>query len=336
MVPVHSNHMFLSERIVSMPRSITIEDLYKIKFLGRPRISADGQRIAFVITTIDEQKHEYQSAIWVSPVSGGEPRRFTSGPANAGSPAWSPDGRWLAFVSEREGELSAQNKKEQKKHGKDKPQIWVMPTDGGEARQLTFMEHGASAPVWSPDSKQLLFNAQVGPADEETEDGKPLPKVRVIDRLWYRLDGVGFIDERRSHLFLIDASGGEPQQLTDGDWDDGDATWSPDGTQIAFTSNRADDRWTYLGSDIYTLTLNYGKAGAVRCLTDSTMSCNSPSWSSDGQKIAFLGAKKFRSGGHSYLHSIASNVEKGKATNLTSDFAGTGMDWTNSDIEIGR
>ncbi|MBO0780363.1 MAG: PD40 domain-containing protein, partial [Ktedonobacteraceae bacterium] len=134
-----------------MSRSITIEDLYQIKFLGRPRISPDGQRVAYVVTTIDEQKHEYRSAIWVAPIKGGEPRRFTGGKANASDPAWSPDGRWLAFVSERESEVAAQDPKEQKKRGKGKPQIWVIPTDGGEARQLTFMEHGASSPVWSPD-----------------------------------------------------------------------------------------------------------------------------------------------------------------------------------------
>jgi hypothetical protein len=78
------------------------------------------------------------------------------------------------------------------------------------------MEHGAANPTWSPDSKHVLFNAAVGPADEETADGKVLPKARVIQNLWYRLDGVGFISERREHLFLIDVAGGEPQQLTAG------------------------------------------------------------------------------------------------------------------------
>jgi dipeptidyl aminopeptidase/acylaminoacyl peptidase len=315
-----------------MSRSITIEDLYKMKFVSRPRIAPDGQRVALVVTRIDERKHEYRSSIWVAPAAGGESRRFIGGSANAHSPSWSPDGRFLAFVSEREGEVAEKDSKEQKKLGKGKPQIWILPLDGGEAYQLTFMEHGASSPVWSPDSRFVLFSAEVGPTDEETEDGKKLPKARVIDRLWYRLDGVGFIYERRSHLFLVGVNGGTPEQLTDGDWDDGDAAWSPDGTQIAFASNHANDRWTILGADIYTLSIVDGKAGKLRCLTDGTMSCSSPAWSPDGKTIAFLASAKFRSANHVYLYTISTKGERGKATNITVEFDGSCMDWTNSDI----
>src|SRR6266700_3139239 len=285
-----------------MSRSVTIEDLYQFKFLSRPRISPDGQRVAFVVTTIDEPKHEYRSSIWVVPSAGGE------------------------------GETSGKDDKEQKKQGKGKPQVWLIPTDGGEARQLTFMQHGASNPVWSPDSKQLLFNAAVGPADQETDDGKPLPKARVIDRLWYRLDGVGFIYERRQHLFLLDVAGGEPQQLTDGDWDDSDAAWSPDGTHIAFASSRAEDRWRIPCPDLYTLTIEDGKAANLQCLTDGSISCSSPSWSPDGQTLAFLAALKLRSGNHIDLYTVPANAVNAQAACLTSDFEGTCMDWTNSDM----
>src|SRR5437879_275182 len=161
-----------------MTRSMTIEDLYQFKFLSRPRISPDGQRVAFVVTTIYERKHEYRSSIWMVSCDCGEARRFTAAPANTSDPRWSPEGRSLTFVSEREGELEGKDGKEQKKRGKGKPQIWLMPTGGGEARQLTYLEHGVSNPTWSPDSKRLVFRAAVGPADEETEDGKVLPKAR--------------------------------------------------------------------------------------------------------------------------------------------------------------
>lgn len=313
-------------------RTITIEDLYRIKAVSKPRISPDGQRVAFVVTTIEEGKHEYHSSIWMVSTDSGEIKRFTAGPADTHSPSWSPDGRWIAFVTDREGEPTAKEQKEQKKHGKGKPQIWLIPTDGGEARQLTVMQHGASHPVWSPESKHIVFNAAVGPADEETEDGKILPKARVIDRLWYRLDGVGFIHERRNHLFLIDVAGGEPQQLTDGDWDNTDPAWSPDGAHIAFVSSRAEDRWRLPCPDVYTLAISDGKAGDLQCLTSGTLACSAPSWSPDGHTIAFLGGLKLHSGGHIDLYTIPANSGPGSATCLTQDFEGTFQDWTNSDI----
>jgi dipeptidyl aminopeptidase/acylaminoacyl peptidase len=318
---------------VKMARLITIEDLYQMKFVSRPRISPDGQRVAYAVTRIDDKKHDYRSALWIAAVDGSGARRFTTETAGTGGPAWSPDGAWLAFVREGEDpEQPVADEKGKKKHGKGKPQIWLIPTDGGEARQLTWMEHGASTPVWSPNSQQLVFSALVGPSDEENDEGKPLPKVRVIDRLWYRLDGVGFIYDRRSHLFLIAATGGEPQQLTDGDWDDGDAAWSPDGTQLAFVSNHADDRWKLPGADVYVMPLQQGKSGELHCLTDGTLSSGSPSWSPDGKTIAFLAATKLRSAGHIYLYTISASADHGTATNLSKDFEGSCMDWTNSDI----
>lgn len=315
-----------------MLRNITIEDLYQFKQVSRPRISPDGQRVAFVVTTINERKQEYYSSIWIASTDGRETKRFTGGPSNAHGQVWSPDGRWLAFVTDRKGEPADIAQAEQKKSGKTKSQIWLIPTDGGEAQQLTFMQHGASNPVWSPDSKQIVFNAQVGPADEENEEGKTLPKVRVIDRLWYRLDGVGFIYERRNHLFLIDVAGGEAQQLTAGDWDDTDPAWSPDGSRIAYVSSRAEDRWRFPCPDIYTQVITNGNPGDLQCLTNGSLVCSTPSWSPDGTTIAFIGGLKLHAGGHLDLYSIPASKERGSATCLSQDFEGTFQDWTNSDI----
>lgn len=314
-----------------MPRQITVEDLYEMIFLSRPRLSPDGQRVAYVATEIDARTHAYRSSIWLASISGGEARRLTAASANATDPSWSPDGRWLAFVSEREGEASRVASSEQKQLGKGKPQIWLLPTAGGEARQLTFLPHGASSPAWSPDSAWLAFNSPVGPLEEEGEDGKPLPRVRVIDRLWYRLDGAGYIYEHRSHLFLLPVSGGEPVQLTEGDWDDGDATWSPDGRTLAFVSSRQEDRWRAPTADVYTLGIEAGKAGVLRRVSDGSLNCDSPAWSPDGTTLAFQASLKWRSGGHTDLYTIPASAQEGIATCLTSAFEGCLHDGTSTD-----
>lgn len=313
-----------------MARSITIEDLYHLKFVGRPRIAPDGSRVAYAVTTIDAHKHEYRSAIWVAATQGGEPRRFTSAAANATNPAWSPDGRWLAFLSERESDLTGLDAEQQKKHGKGKPQLWLLPIDGGEARQLTFLEHGVSSvPAWSPDSTQLLFCAPVGKIQEEEVDGKRLPRARVIDRLWYRLDGAGFIYELRSHLFLINVNGGDARQLTTGDYDHAEPAWSPDGTQIVFGANRNEDRWRWPGNDIYIRSLQDDQE---QRLTDGKLECCSPSWSPDGKTVAFIGAPKLHGAGYYYLYTAT--VENGTptVTCLTEGLEISCADWTNSDI----
>src|SRR5690349_1243595 len=98
-----------------MLRNITIEDLYQFKQVSRPRISPDGQRVAFGVTTIDARKQEYHSSIWIATTDGGETKRFTGGGSSAQSPSWSPDGRWLAFVTDREGEPAGKEQAEQKK-----------------------------------------------------------------------------------------------------------------------------------------------------------------------------------------------------------------------------
>ncbi len=314
-----------------MSRSITIEDLYSFQFLTRPRISPDGQHVAYVRTTIDKRMYAYRSAIWLIPTKGGDAKQFTGGQANAHSPVWSPDGRWLAFVSDREGELQGDNHEEQRQRGKGKGQVWLIPANGGEARQLTFMPHGAAQPVWSPDSQRLIFSAAVGPLDEESEDGKPLPKVRVIDRLLYRYDGTGFIYERRTHLFLVNASGGEPTQLTDGDWDDKDAAWSPDGSRIVFASSREEDRWRLPCNDLYVLPIDNNQPGTLQRLTGGSLKCFAPSWSPDGQTLAFFAAPKLRSGNHYELFTLSPISSDGTIRSLTGDFEGSCSDWTNSD-----
>ena len=129
-------------------RPMVPEDITRIVWVSDPQISPDGARVAFVATTLSEERDEYLSNIWVVETAGGAPRRFTVGPKRDRDPRWSPDGTRLAFVSEREG--------------KKKGQLYVMPADGGEPMRLTDERHGVADPVWSPDGRRLAFVARIG------------------------------------------------------------------------------------------------------------------------------------------------------------------------------
>src|SRR5258708_32212431 len=187
-----------------MSRLLTPEDLYALKLCGDPRIAPDGTRLAFIPSEIDREAYEYRRSIWVVPTAGGAPRQFTSGPKDS-APRWSPDGSRLAFVRAPGGEVKPSSAEERAK-GKGRPQIWLMPADGGEAQQLTFLRHGAGAPVWSPAGTTLRFAADTGEphdadADDAAPEGKHLPNGRTIDPMWYRPGRRRHPSTRRTHSF---------------------------------------------------------------------------------------------------------------------------------------
>ena len=163
-----------------------------------------------------------------------------------GSPRWSPDGRWLAFVSNRGDE-------------KAPGQIYVIPAAGGEARKLTDLKESAADVTWSPDSTRLAFTARVrDEAYEEEDDRKRKP--RRFTRLFHKLDSVGFIGDRRTHVFVVDLDGGEARQVTDGDCEDGAPTWSADGAQLVFAAVRG-ERWdAELIRRLYVVDAAWGRA----------------------------------------------------------------------------
>src|SRR5262249_18061446 len=183
------------------------EDVYALTSVGDPRLSPDGRRVAYVVSRIDEEASAYRSAIWVVPADGSEePRQFTSGERNDSSPRWSPDGRWLAFVSNRDGEDEK----------KAKGQPYVVPAHGGEARRLTDGDESVEAVAWSPDSARIAFARRVRDgAYEEEDDRKRAP--RRFTRVFYKFNGVGWIGDRRTHLFVVAVDGGEERQLTSGE-----------------------------------------------------------------------------------------------------------------------
>jgi dipeptidyl aminopeptidase/acylaminoacyl peptidase len=260
-----------------MPRRpLALADLEELRAISDPQISPDGRRVAFVVETIDPVPNETRSRIWlIDAEEGVVPRPLTTGERQDTQPRWSPDGRVLAFASTRRGTR----------------QIWLLPADGGEATPLTDHPTGARDPAWSPDGAYVVYVAK-GPdhRDEppEEEDGDDRRRLVWVREHRHKLDGQGFFDRGRDHLWIVAVADGTATQLTDGPYDDADPAWSPDGRMIAFASDRSPNRDHRFGGTA--IHLVEARTGAVRRLTPEEGRAAHPSWSPDGAWIAYPGS----------------------------------------------
>lgn len=277
-------------------RSLCLEDFWSLKSVNDPQVSQDGSLVAYVVGRLDETANKSCSAIWILNLHDRSARQLTLGEYSDSSPRWSWDSRRLAFVSNR--------------HEK-KPQVFVIDLDGGEPRRLTDLKDGAHSPVWSPDGDRICFASDVKSERQDVpqevswleahkEADQDAPRMRLQSTLVSRFDGRGYV-ERRTHLFLVavDGDGREPEQLTEGDCDDLEAAWSPDGKLIAFMSNRTADRERNFVGDVWTLDL---ETRHLSCLTDHTLSAISPAWSPDGRQVAFYGESEWIRNGYQDTH----------------------------------
>ena len=289
-------------------RPFTVEDSLRLGLVEDPRVSPDGRWVAYTVTTPDLEKDEAVSRIWMVPASGGDPVPVTSAERSASKPRWSPDGRYLSFLAApRDGE----------------DQVWTLFREGGEAVQLTDTAQAVKDYAWSPDGTRVVVVLQ-DPSPEQlaAKRGEEKPKSAppwVITRRQFKLDYVGYLDRRRTHLYVVDLATRAMTQITFGDWDDAEPAWSPDGAAIAFTSNRTADPDSNYNTDIWLVAADTaGPVEAPRRVTTNPGADAAPAFSPDGRLIAHLATCDVEAIVYATSHLAVVPAGGGPATVLTS------------------
>jgi dipeptidyl aminopeptidase/acylaminoacyl peptidase len=269
------------------PHKLTVDDYFTIKDLEDPQISPEGKWVAYAVTTHDLKEDKDEERVWMVATGHGEAVPMTAERVSSSHPRWSPDGKYLAFLSER---------------GEGKRQVWTLNRNGGEAQQVSSTIQDVDDFAWSPAGDKIALVLR-DPSPEEIEAAKAKEKERdkekekkpktqrpwVIDRLQFKQDEVGYLDRGRTHLYVLDVASRKMVQVTSGDYDDEQPAWSPDGRSLAFVSNRTPDPDRNYNTDIWVVAADNSDQGkTLRQITTNPGADHSPSWSPDGKWIAFV------------------------------------------------
>jgi dipeptidyl aminopeptidase/acylaminoacyl peptidase len=255
------------------------DDIVRIAEVTAPAPSPDGNSIAYTVTNANLAADKKQSDLWRVSWDGKSRERLTQTPDDSEwHPQWRPDGKDIAFLSDRGGEDA-------------ETQVWIMPASGGPARKLTDFPAGVEDFVWSPDGGRLAIIAW----DSERPAGAKKPKNPppiVIDRYQFKEDVTGYLTARHKHLYAFDLASNQAMLLTPGDHDEQLPSWSPDGRQIAYVTKRGSDPDRHLNYDIYLIAPEAGaKERQLTSYAGSDLDPyweSRPSWSPDGKTIAYL------------------------------------------------
>ncbi|RSK29265.1 S9 family peptidase [Bacillus sp. HMF5848] len=260
---------------------MSAEDIYSLKSVVDPQLSPDGEKIAFIQTHIDKDSDEYIKHIFMKDLINGKTKQWTFGNTSNTSPRWSPDGTKLAFLSKRTG----------------KNQLYVFDMAGGEAEQITASINGVSQPVWSPDGNAILFAITLGEGqtlqDTESNSKKEDKRLKpmIVDRLRYKSDAVGYPEDKRQQLAIVDVHTKSIVSLTEGDFDYTPGCWSPDGKYITFTAD-LDEKADYrLVTDVYIMDVSTRETKKITA-SDGYYSGFTSTWSPDSRYIAFGGSPR--------------------------------------------
>ena len=288
------------------PRPLTVDELFALKSVSGPILSPDGAQVAYTVRSMDLKKDTSDADIYLIPFAGGEAVRLTTSPKAETSPRFSPDGKWIAFLSSREG---------------DKSQVFLLSRGGGEASRLTDMKGGVGAFEWSPDSKRLVLVASDpdpdAPDPEAKGDDKKTPKPIVTRRIQFKRDYEGYLRELRSHLYAFEVEKKTSVQITSGPYDDEQPAWSPDGKTIAFVSNRTAEPDTNRDSNIYLIAPVAGET--PRAITTNPSEDEHPTWAPDGKSIVYVEGGVVADMWYGSNHLATVNVATGVVKALTKD-----------------
>lgn len=245
-------------------------DFYKIPTVSDPQLSPDGKWVAYSLSEVDTAKDKRVSHLWMQSWDGKESIELTHGDEAASVPRWSPDGKYLSFMSSRES----------KKGG----QIWLIDRRGGEGVKLTDIKGDVDEYAWSPDGKKLVM--VIGDPENKGKEEPKTPKPIVIDRYHFKQDVEGYLQHLHKHLYLFDVAAKKLDTLTKGDKDESSPVWSPDSKTIAFVSNRSADPDKNENTDIFTIDARPN--ASMLQVTSWKGPDTNPQWSPDGKLIAFL------------------------------------------------
>ncbi len=280
--------------LAAQKKPFTVEKLLSLHRISGPQVSPDGRTVLFSVVSPDLVKNARPSHIWAVSLDGGEPRQITREGTRNTRPRWSPDGRRIAFASDRP---SAGPPGAPASGGSQ--QIWLMDADGSHARQLTDILTEADGVMWSPDGRYLLFTSNVYPdcpdmacnKKREEEQAKSPVKAKIFTGLLFR-HWNAYKDNKRSHLFVIPAAGETPLDLTPGDHDvppfslggPDEYTFSPDSREVAYTSNVEPVEAVSTNQDIFLAPVT---GGAAKKLTTNAAWDATPAYSPDGRYLAY-------------------------------------------------